>query len=357
VDSALAGIKLNATAGGDLDLSVEARLRDPSVTTFSPALGDLTAGGNINLDLLSAVRDSTVTGPVYTTSVTHTRPSLGGATTTTNVKDNWPNNTGPAPALPAGIFATGGTPINSTYGIQLLEAGGTITVTDPGSATVGLVANTIQETAGDVINVAVSGAIALTALSGDLMVGTVKSTGGPVILTADTGSILDTADGPNVFTPTIEGTAIILTAAEGDVGSLKDALDIELVGTGGGLTALARQGIDILDVAGALPIVSVDAGGAIILGTHNGAITAAAGAAAPEVVGQTIALTAKGGGIGTAANHLKVHATAANGVTDTATGTVYLDQVADTMLLEAGLGWSLGDGGTTAGKVLWGTQL
>ena len=86
-------------------------------------------------------------------------------------------------------------------------------------------------------------------------------------------------------------------------------------------------------------------------------MTVANGATSPEVVGQTIALTATGGGIATAANPLKVHNTQTNGLTVTSTDTAYVDEVPDALLMEAGLGWTLGNGGAPSGLVNWGAQL
>ena len=131
VESPQAAIGLNAAAGGNLNLSVRARLRDPSVTTFSPQLGSLVAGGNIDLELQSAVSDNVVSGPVYDVTVTQTLPDFGGLTHTITVVNAWPHDGGSPPLLPPGIFAGGSTPINATYNIGLLQASGSISVTDP----------------------------------------------------------------------------------------------------------------------------------------------------------------------------------------------------------------------------------
>ena len=356
VDSPQAAIGLNAAAGGNLNLSVLARLRDPSVTTFAPQLGSLVAGGAIVLELQSAVSDGVLLGPAYGVSVTQTLPDFGGLSKTVTVENAWPHDGGSQPMLSPGIFATGSKPINATYNFGLLQAGGSITVTDPGRATVGVTAKTATTGSQGAVSVTASGAISLTQTVGDLRVAKIDSTGSAVSLTALNGSILEPPTRSATLAPSVEGVSITLNADKGAIGAVDDALDIELEGSTGGLTALAEQGIDVLDVSGPLALNSVDAGGAIALSTANGGMTVANGATSPEVVGETIALTATGGGIATAANPLKVHNTQTKGLTVTAADTAYVDEVRDALLMEAGLGWSLGDGGASSGLVNWGTQ-
>ena len=353
VDSPQASIAFDALAGGDLNLTVRARLRDPSVPVFLPTLGQLQAGGAINLTLDAALADLTAVGPTYGVAVTTTSPSLGN-TGTTVVDNEWPNDNGAPPPLPMGLFGIGSEALTgpTNYSIGELVAGGNITIS--GGAGIGVSANTVQTHATSDINIATGGNVSLTALSGDLRVGAIAAQN--VGLTANAGSILDASTGSSLPAPAIQAKTIALTATNGSIGTLHNALDIELTGAGGGVTALARQGVDLMAVGGDLRIGSVDAGGAIILATAHGNITVAAGATAPEVVGQTITLNAEGG-IATAANPLKVHVTASHGLQFASTGAAYVQQVADTTLQEAGLGWSLGDGGTTAGKVKWGTQI
>ena len=175
-----------------------------------------------------------------------------------------------------------------------------------------------------------------------------------VTLTALAGSIVGPAPGGAGQPASVIGDNIALTAAQGSIGSLNDALNIQLLG--GKLDALARNGINIYDVSGALPIDSVAAGGAVLIGTAGGNILVAPGAAGPEVVGQTVALTAKGG-IGITGNPLVVQSAAPNGVTSNATGRTYIDEVEGVVLHEAGLTWTLGDGGTSAGRVNWASLL
>jgi len=353
VDSPQAGITLNASAGGDLNLAVQARLRDPSAFIFTPTLGDLVAGGSINLDLLQPVRDNTVVGPEYKVTVYDQSPTYGLLTTTHN-ENAWPNDVGGPQPLPPGVFATGSTPYAATYSIGLLEAGGSISVIDPGSTPIGLAAKVELFTAGGSISATMSGDITLTETTGNLRVGKIDSTGGSVTLTALAGSIVGPAPGGAGQPASVIGDNIALTAAQGSIGSLNDALNIQLLG--GKLDALARNGINIYDVSGALPIDSVAAGGAVLIGTAGGNILVAPGAAGPEVVGQTVALTAKGG-IGITGNPLVVQSAAPNGVTSNATGRTYIDEVEGVVLHEAGLTWTLGDGGTSAGRVNWASLL
>ena len=350
VDSPQAGITLNADAGGNLDLTVEARLRDPSAFMFTPTLGNLIAGGNINLDLLGAVRDSNVGASDYNVTVYYQLPDYGLTSVTHNYND-WPNDAGGPPPLPPGIFASGSTPYSATYSINLLQAGGSITVTDPGAAITGLTANVALLKAASSISATMSGEIALTAATGNLRVGKIDSTSGDVALTAATGTILGVSPGGPGKAARVIGDNIDLTSSVGSIGTLNSALNIQLLG--GKLDALSRNGINILDVSGNMLLDSVMAGGAVLLGTSAGSMLVAPGATAPEVVGQTIGLTAKAGGIGTAGTPLVVQAT--DGVTSSATGLVYIDQVENEAVQEAGLTWTLGDGGTTTGKVNWAT--
>jgi hypothetical protein len=345
---------LNAFASaGDLDLSVRARLRDPSAFVFSPAISGLVAGGNINLDLLAAVRDTTVLGPDYTTNVVHTLPTVGGFSTNLEVDNDWPNDMGAAPPLPPGIFAIGSTPYNATYTIGLLQAGGHINVTEPGSGPVSLVANT-NLTPGNSISVAVSGDISLTELTGDLRVQTIAASGS-VNLTSNNGAILDTTLGSGVQPAAIKAQNITLTAVNGNVGTFNNALDINLTGGTTGLTVLSRNGINVLEVGGPLLLNSIDAGGDILLGTTAGSIKAASGAATPNVVGDNVGFEAQGGGIATAASPMTVYRTGALSIFSGAPG--FVKDVSDNNLVEAGLGWSLGDGGTPNGKVRWGSSV
>jgi hypothetical protein len=109
------------------------------------AAGGLISGTGAGADpdaSSDAVRDTSVLGPDYSTKVVNTLPSFGGFSTSSQVDNDWPNDIGAGPPLPPGIFAIGSTPYNATYTIGLLQAGGHINVTDPGSALVSLVANT-----------------------------------------------------------------------------------------------------------------------------------------------------------------------------------------------------------------------
>ncbi|MEA2771483.1 MAG: mucin9, partial [Acetobacteraceae bacterium] len=340
-------------AAGNLNLSVRARLRDPSAFVFSPAISALVAGGDINLDLLAAVRDNTVLGPDYTTKVVNALPTFGGFSTSSQVDNDWPNDMGAGPPLPPGIFAIGSTPYNVTYTIGLLQAGGHINVTDPGSALVSLVANT-NLTPGNSISVGVSGDVSLTELTGDLRVQTIAA-GGAVNLTSKNGAILDTSLSGGVQPPAIKGQNITLTAINGNVGTFNNALDINLTGGATGLTVLSRNGINVLEVGGPLLLNSIDAGGDILLGTTAGSIKAASGAATPTVVGDNVGFVAQGGGIATAASPMTVYRTGALSIFAGAAG--YVKDVPDNNLVEAGLGWSLGDGGTPNGKVRWGSSV
>jgi hypothetical protein len=274
-----------------------------------------------------------------------------GLLTTTHNENAWPNDVGGPQPLPPGIFGTGNTPVNVTYTINLLESGGNITVIDPGPSTIGLTANVDLLTAASSISATVSGNIALTAVAGTMRIGTIDSTGGNVALTAEAGSIVGPPPGGPGHPASVIGDNIALTASLGSIGTQNNALNIEMLG--GKLNALARNGVNIYDVSGALQINSVAAGGAVMLGTANGAILTAPGATGPEVMGKTIALTAKGGGIGTAATPLVVQASARNGVTTSATGRTYVDEEGNVVLHEAGLPWFLGDGGTASGQVNW----
>ncbi len=351
VDSQQAAIGLNANAGGDLHLSVQARLRDPTAFVFTPTLGNLIAGGNIDLDLLPAVRDNTVLGPDYTVTIYDQSPTFGLLTTSNN-ENAWPNDFGGPQPLPPGIFAIGSTPYNATYTINLLEAGGNISVIDPGPSTIGLSANVALLTAASSISATVSGNIALTDVIGTMLVGKIDSTGGNVALTAAAGGIMGPPPGGPGHPASVIGDNIALTASLGNIGTLNNPLNIQL--SGGKLDAFARDGINIYEVTGALRIDSVAAGGAVLLATGNGAIQVAPGASGEEVMGQTIGLTAAGGGIGTAATPLMVQASARDGVSATATGPIYLDEDGDGVFNEAGLPWFVGEGDTPDGQVDWG---
>ena len=240
VDSPQPAMALNATAGGDLDLSVQALLRNPSVSVFTPQLGSLVAGGSINLELQSAMRDTVVLGPSYGVAVTHATPDEPLPPGTTTIATGWPNNAGPPPPLPSGIFAVGFAPISATYQFALLQAGGSITVTGPGSAGVGLTANTDATGA---INVALGGNIALTETTGNMLLGAIDSVDGTVSLTTTKGAILDQSTA--TAGAEVVGQTIMLDANGGGIATAADPLRVHTVAASGlHVTATAAAYVD-----------------------------------------------------------------------------------------------------------------
>ncbi len=248
VESAQAAIALNATAGGDLHMAVRARLRDPSIFIFEPHLGTLSAGSNIDLDLLPAVRDDNVLGPTYTVAVGTQEPSFGTPLSVNDFDNAWPNDVGNPPPLPQGIFGVGGTPVNATYTIGLLQAGGSINVIDPPPATVGLDAKVNLLSSTGTVSATMSGDVTLTELTGDLRVGTVKSTQGDVALTALNGNIFDPVSPIPGQQAYVIGDNVSLTASEGAIGTVANPVDVQLLGHPGVLTTSARDGVHVLQV-------------------------------------------------------------------------------------------------------------
>ncbi|HZX96879.1 MAG TPA: hypothetical protein VFE90_20330, partial [Myxococcales bacterium] len=195
-------------------------------------------------------------------------------------------------------------PIASTYQFQHL-AGANVVVIAPSAAAAdaktNLIANTDLLGLGQV-DVLTNGDIGIVETAGDLRVGTIQSTAGDVSLATSgaSGSILDTNPAGGTV-PSVIGNGVQLSAANGAVGVLDNALEIDSSHQAPGrVRVVARDGVFVTETQGDLNLDAVASQHSdVLLATLSGSMLDAAADVQAEIQGANIDLIAKGGGIGT----------------------------------------------------------
>ncbi|WP_162064174.1 hypothetical protein [Vibrio taketomensis] len=146
--------------------------------------------------------------------------------------------------------------------------------------------------------------IFITEINSDLNIATIYSSGGTVDLFAAAGSIVDSFDHEY---ENIRAQNIVLSASNGEIGSLANLLDINL--TGGVLTATALNTIAINETEQNLNVDRVESTqGDVTLAAHLAIIDAVADESSEiaDVIGANITLTAHLDTVGEIGNDLEV---------------------------------------------------
>ena len=315
----VSGTSLSATTASGITLAT-------SVSTFS---GLVTGTGNIQVSQSSSVAltlssVTTTSGSVSATAAsTLTANSVvaGGQSDVDLTSTGGNVQVGHVTAGTSGatvtVTSTSGSIVNSSAVTNPLIIGSTVLLSaSAGGIGTSRTSGAVNVSTPNAINLTTPGSIYLQeqAVNGqfaDLQVGTISSTSGSVTLSSVSGSIVNTS-----IASLVSGNNVSLTATTGNVGSASSPLLVSasgsLSGTAnnfsvqstpsltvssivaftGNAVVLVGQGDASIDAVSAVHgNVTIDAQGSIL--GHNQSNSS-------EIVGQTLALTASTGGIGTA---------------------------------------------------------
>ena len=258
---------LEAQAGGGLYLDVTGLDRQPvSTTPFALSFGTLTAGGDLDLQIEATV----VQNQLGSNAPSGFEVSVNGQLYANHYQ---PDGSGVAFAAPMAVFGTGTAVENTQVNVGLLQAAGNITVDGNfGSTRIGLTASTQLTGSGQGhINVYTDGNVILNHVGGDLRVGTIVSTLGDVTLTSQS-NIVDAIGGTQAK---VTGNNITLTASGGSIGSDLNDLEIDSAYSAAGqVTAQAASDVYLEETSGNLTVNQISAtGGQVRLTTLFGATT------------------------------------------------------------------------------------
>src|SRR5262249_20005049 len=130
---------LSATAGNDVNLDLQGRLRDPSVSAFNINTGTLSAGDAMALTLREGVRETAQPASTYLRS--GFEPTRGvNSTVSTHFRGS---SSGPGLPLDVGVFGSSPANIGINYNFGLLQAVHTLDIIRAGAnVAVGVQANT-----------------------------------------------------------------------------------------------------------------------------------------------------------------------------------------------------------------------